>query len=58
MNDFASRHLKVHHLSVDFNRIMALLKDFSSGFISKFPHLSIQQELDKSYLRIQALKKK
>ena len=33
-------------------------KDFSSGFISKFPHLSIQQELDKSYLRIQALKKK
>jgi len=49
--------MKTHHLSVDFNRIVALLKDMSSGFNSKFPNYSIQQAIEISYTRLQALKK-
>lgn len=37
---------------------MAILKDMSSGFSSKFLGFSINKEIDKSYARIQTIKQK
>lgn len=48
--------MKVHFLNLDFNRIMALLKDMASGFDTRFTNVSIYEELADSYARIQVLK--
>ena len=58
ITDFASRHNWVHDLILDINRIAALLKDYSSGFSSRFPHISIANQVKASYDRIQVLKEK
>ena len=56
ITDFSNRHNLVHDLILDINRIMALLKDYSSGFNSRFSTLSVQNEVLVSYNRIRALK--
>lgn len=50
------QHTNIDSLLIDFNRILALLRDLASGFTSKFPWLSVSAEIEDSYNRIQVLK--
>ena len=52
----SSRNIKIETLMIDFNRIMALLKDQASGFSSNFPSMSLIGEINDSFQRLNSLK--
>ena len=56
MTDFEEKHKQTHNLILDINRLMAILKDYSSGFDANVPNYSVRKELMISYDRIQAIK--